>query len=1475
MSSENSRHGSQAFEEVVASWSDAMSFAPASALINHAEQGPWRLGEKDSSSSLVQTLATLWDEEIARSTEKSVSSSSATGIRSTRPESNSFEDPVNAPYAEDDETMLLGADSERSDGSRVVESSSPLSRRHGHDASLATCPSLWHTMWRFLGRDYVLGGFLTVLQNLCLLLPLFVLPVLLSYLQNGASQVSELKALVVSGTIGLSFAAFAFFRTQKSFVTGRLSLHFASALRGLVFSKSLRLKFKAWDSRIPSRIGREHAAVASQEANKKKEAGGDFDGRDASSDAKTTSHIAHAVLTSVPAAEQYLLRCHELWTTPIILCACIIYLWSFVQLSALAGLFVFAATLAVLHGALLPKIARDEAKHSNTIYHRNMQLEDMLTNFVTMKEMCAENYFENQLKHSELAAPAPSLLFWSVSFILSNTSFVIASLWTIFFRAIITGVRITVIDLVLVHLLFLFIQTFMSPYVSILRHSMRMRDFMDVSRMLLLEEEVESFENENVILSLARYAILTKYYKINADLPRARNSSDAHDREEDLPGQFGGFYDPSADAARSPSPAMLLRSINSSGASSSDLAQNMMPEHSISSPMRKGRKPRAYAPVGKVISVPEAHHIQLAQASFIWDDRGVGQSLRDITLKVRSGQFIAVLGATASGKSSLLKALLGEMTLSHGTAKVGGTMSYAPQVPWTLTESICFNITFTQSPPRTEHYKNVLDVSGVALELEPLEDGDETMLSDANFTPAQIARISLARALYRSADIYMFDNTFGSFESEKKADEALDRTLATCKNSTRIVALAHYAPAIERADLILYMKDGAVVHSGSYHQLIDANGPDFFDALRLETEARNLIVAPQQSSISSFSSEYREPIDPNESLGELLGIARIRLNGFGFDSYTTKIRHALRYYARRIGVSATVVITIALVASLFLDLASNIRFAYWLQTENRLSALATDKPANQVRLDQLAAVSIWTTLIGLSLGFFGALFWLFCSGAAKAAHKLWFSLIDTILRWPVTAMLHGRRRSSHLAQLLIFETFRFQGLLPRQWHRTLSLLFVITSCIVSAAAGSPFSIPFLLLAVYFLWSSSKRVFPAQSRLSHLTSASTCLLESCYSSVLQGAVTVRVYEAEHRFTQTFFMRQDEVNAAKLSQQLLHSHTHLRLGLFAAIIPASVCLLGVLCKMAFGFVSAANLGIAFFWAMHLAFFFPQISGQTYRLLELLHSLYNLRAVLNHSPREDGRESKTNDPRFSWPSNGTIEFSHVTVAKRGLAEEVRDEEGDINRSKCALWDVSFKINGKTTAAFCGPRGSGKSSILRALMRFDAPDKNGASMLGSDPVKMAIDDVEISQLGLHTLRGSISLITSSVLSMTVRDYLSSKNDDSAKWKALEEVGLRDKVSFMDAKLDSLINVESRDCIFDATERILLNMARARVLNTSIVIFKEPRLPVNTKLISNLLNTLFAHKTTLIIIARSFIYAEGADTTYSLHHGSFVQSLI
>lgn len=1540
------------FEEAVAGWADSLSFAPASRFVKDPEQDPWALGDKDISNLLAQKLAMRWDEEIANATEKSISTASTSGIRSNTGAEDSQEDPINYGMEDDAEKKLMGAqedDFARSNKSGMNGASSL------HDATLSSCPSLWRIMWWSLGREYAVGGMLTLLQIACVFLPLAVLPVLMSYLQHGATHVSEIKALVISGTIGISFMAHAFFRSQAAFQTGRLVLQFGSALRGLVFAKSLRLKFKAWDSRIPTLGDTQRDA----EGRKIEE--------------KSTSQVAHSILTSVPLVEHYLTHFHSLWTTPIALCVCIAYLWYFMQLSSLAGLVVFAATFSFIHGALSVKMAQDEQDHAQTVLSRNLQLTDILSSFTAMKEMCYERFFEARLKNTELTAPRASLYIWSLSFALSNTSFIFAALCTLFFRAVVVGVSITVTDLLIVQLLFLFMQVYFKPYIPFLVHCLRMTEFMDTTRMLLLEEEVESFDNANIILACARYAVITKSFKLAVEVPRMPNASRAPSVELHR-GEYGGFYEPQTESLESPSPAMVVRhmrensnnantagtfsdsiivpsssssslnrsssSLNRSGASGSAMSSTSLSSNSlsISSPFSTPRKkPRAYAPSADVIRVPDQNHIVLEHATFIWDDHSISRQLRDLSVRIKQGQFVAVLGSTASGKSSLLKALIGEMSLVSGAARVSGTVSYAPQNPWTLTETICFNITFTYNPPNREHYLHVLDASGVTSDLEDLEDGDSTILSEAGFSAPQIARISLARALYRQAEIYLFDDLFSAFETEKMAQEALERTLASVSAATRVVALSHHIPLLDKADLIIYLKDGEIVHSGAPHELRELNSPDFFDALALETKARNMIGKPKnQVSLAKanvfnaaplpLNAQRAQILDPNEVLAETIGIPKYRLAGPGCESNASKVRIAVQYYAKRIGMSIAVVLGLALVTCMALDIASLLRFAYWLQSNNTPQELQKNLAPNQIRLNQFAAVVVWSILNVISVALFILSFWCFCSGAKSAALKIWFAIVDTVLKWPVSAMLRRRRGAgkkksknrnrssssgspelassssassppsspssrpsnavsatfsggtvgtSHLAQLLIFETFRFQGLLPRQWHECLALLFLIASCVVTAAVGSPFSIPFVFGTLYFLVKIPSKLFPSTSRLSQLVTSSNCLLESCYASVLQGAVTVRAYEAEHRFTNAFFARQDETNRAKLSQHLLASYAQLRLGLFASIIPCAVCVFAVLCKMAFGYITAANFGVAYFWALYLAILFAHIPSQFSSLLTLVYALFNLRAVLNHSPREDEWESERNDPRHSWPTQASIEFAHVTVAKKGLHAELRDEEGDIVRSKCSLWDVSFKIEGKKTVAFVGPRGSGKSSIIRCLMRFDEPDKNGASLLGLEQVKILIDDVNIAKLGLHTLRSKIAVISPFVLNLTMREYLGEEVVEANAWRALEQVGLQEKVSFMDAKLDSMLVYPDGTHALDATERILFSMARALLYKMPIVVFKEPRLPIDSKLVHEVLMESFANKVTLIIVSRSQLFAQGANTTFNLHQGSFAQSLL
>lgn len=157
--------------------------------------------------------------------------------------------------------------------------------------------------------------------------------------------------------------------------------------------------------------------------------------------------------------------------------------------------------------------------------------------------------------------------------------------------------------------------------------------------------------------------------------------------------------------------------------------------------------------------------ISVEKASFAWTGTQNEATLVNISLSVKKGELVGVVGRVGSGKSSLLSAVLGEMTRMSGRVVLRGNVAYVSQNPWlqgaTVKENIVFGHRF--SP---DFYEAVLDACAIRQDLAILVDGDETEIGEKGVTLSggQRARISLARAVYSRADIILFDDPLSAVE---------------------------------------------------------------------------------------------------------------------------------------------------------------------------------------------------------------------------------------------------------------------------------------------------------------------------------------------------------------------------------------------------------------------------------------------------------------------------------------------------------------------------------------------------------------------------------------------------------------------------------------------------------------------------------------------------------------------------------------
>lgn len=237
--------------------------------------------------------------------------------------------------------------------------------------------------------------------------------------------------------------------------------------------------------------------------------------------------------------------------------------------------------------------------------------------------------------------------------------------------------------------------------------------------------------------------------------------------------------------------------------------------------------------------------------------------LKNISLHLEKGKMLAVAGSTGSGKSSLLMMILGELVPSEGKIRHSGRISFSPQTSWimpgTIRDNILFGLIYDEY-----RYTSVIKACQLEEDLALLPEKDKTSLVEGGVTLSggQRARIGLARAVYKDADLYLLDSPFTHLDivTEKEIFERCFCKLMASK--TRIVVTSKL-DHLKRADKILLLHNGVCYFYGSFFEL-QAQRPDF-SSLLLGLEAYDNINAERRSSILTETLR-RVSIDESASL---------------------------------------------------------------------------------------------------------------------------------------------------------------------------------------------------------------------------------------------------------------------------------------------------------------------------------------------------------------------------------------------------------------------------------------------------------------------------------------------------------------------------------------------------------------------------------------------------------------------------------
>lgn len=224
--------------------------------------------------------------------------------------------------------------------------------------------------------------------------------------------------------------------------------------------------------------------------------------------------------------------------------------------------------------------------------------------------------------------------------------------------------------------------------------------------------------------------------------------------------------------------------------------------------------------------------IEFDHVTFVYPD-GEEPVLQDVSFKANKGEMIAFIGSTGSGKSTLVNLVPRFYDVSSGSIKINGKdirdydvlelrdkLGVIPQKAVLFSGTIADNIRFGKKDASDEEVDYAAKVAQAYPFIMEKENGFDEEISEGatNVSGGQKQRLSIARALVRKAQIYIFDDSFSALDF--KTDAILRKELKKEMTESIMLVVAQRISSIMEADQIIVLNEGKVVGKGTHHQLL-------------------------------------------------------------------------------------------------------------------------------------------------------------------------------------------------------------------------------------------------------------------------------------------------------------------------------------------------------------------------------------------------------------------------------------------------------------------------------------------------------------------------------------------------------------------------------------------------------------------------------------------------------------------------------
>ncbi|CAO3563902.1 unnamed protein product [Mortierella alpina] len=868
------------------------------------------------------------------------------------------------------------------------------------------------------------------------------------------------------------------------------------------------------------------------------------------------------------------------------------------------------------------------------------------------------------------------------------------------------------------------------------------------------------------------------------------------------------------------------------------------------------------------LDASDKYALLIKEASYSWY-KDSAPVISNMNLALKKNSLLSVIGRVGSGKSSLIAALCGDLERVRGEVRVRGSVAFIPQQAWIMNDTLRNNILFGQ-PYDPVYYQKTTDACCLQQDFDMLPSSDMTEIGERgiNLSGGQKARISLARAVYARADIYLFDDPLSAVDAHvgRTIFDKVVGPRGLLAEKARVF-VTHQIQYLAQSTTIMMLREGKVVEQGTFQDLMAKKAEVF--QLVSEFGRDSGKRKPSGNEPTGDSDEIgsdRETAASSTRRGSMTSVKTLRRSSTGSGTkdaaVATKqdgsdnhhkiiVEEELKQgsvsksvywaYARACSYKAVLSYIVSMICSESAQICGSLWLTHWSRSYD--SGESSHGPLYYIGI--YAALGLVFALLTV---FQSIILQVHCG--LRSARVLHEKMLRSVLRSPMS--FFDTVPMGRILNRFSKDQATIDEILPRTFSGYAHNLFGVLSILAVVTFSSP-TLVFVIVPFSFLYMLLQKYYLATSReLRRLDSVARSPVFAHFQETIGGISTIRAYRQQDRFIRGNEARLDQSLRAFYPSIASNRWLAFRLECLSSVIIFGAAFLSVVSLARNLSVDPGLVGLSLTYALNVTQTLNWLVRQYTEVETNIVAVERLQEYVDLKP-EAPEIMDDHRPGQDWPSEGRVDFiDYETRYRPGL--------------ELVLRGVNCSIRPHEKIGICGRTGAGKSSLTLSLFRI----------IESVRGQIFVDGIDISTLGLYDVRSRFSIIPQDpvLFAGTIRFNLDplGTQSDQALWQALEDAYLKETVSSLEGGLQAVVLEQGEN--FSVGQRQLICLARALLRKTSLLILDEATAAIDLEtdaLVQAIIRQKFA-ECTILTIAHRINTVMDSDRIMVLDQGKVVE---